>query len=136
MPITHMQHFMVLSKDLEKTRQFYCDVLGLRTGPRPPFDFDGLWIYVGDVAAVHVALQSSYEESGRLGDVVKERHGSGSVDHIAFSATSYDELVASFRRHGIEYRATQVPGSDLRQLFVLDPDGIQIEINIRARSSG
>jgi len=33
MPITHMQHYMVLSKDLEKTRQFYCDVLGLRTGP-------------------------------------------------------------------------------------------------------
>jgi catechol 2,3-dioxygenase-like lactoylglutathione lyase family enzyme len=136
MPITQMQHFMVLSKDLEKTRQFYCDVLGLRTGPRPPFDFDGLWIYVGDVAAVHVALQSSYEQTGRLGGAVKERHGSGSVDHIAFAANNYDELVASFRKHGVQYRASQVPDSDLRQLFVLDPDGIQIEINIRARSAG
>ena len=28
MPITQMQHYMVLSKDLEKTRHFYCDVLG------------------------------------------------------------------------------------------------------------
>jgi len=44
--------------------------------------------------------------------------------------------VASFDRHGVKYRATQVPGSDLRQLFVLDPDGIQIEINIRANASG
>jgi catechol 2,3-dioxygenase-like lactoylglutathione lyase family enzyme len=136
MPITQMQHYMVLSKDLEKTRAFYCDVLGLRTGPRPPFDFEGLWIYVGDVAAVHVATQSSYAETGRLGEAAGNRHGSGSVDHIAFAANNYDELIASFKKHGVQYRATQVPDSDLRQLFVFDPDGIQIEINIRASSSG
>ena len=97
MPITHMQHYMVLSKDLEKTRAFYCDVLGMRTGPRPPFDFEGLWIYVGDVAVVHVAGQASYVETGRLADVATARNGSGSVDHIAFAANNYDELVASFR---------------------------------------
>ena len=136
MPITQMQHYMVLSKDLEKTRRFYCDVLGLRTGPRPPFDFDGLWIYIGDVAVVHVAGQASYESTGRLGDVVAERHGSGSVDHIAFAADNWDELVASFDAHGVRYRASVVPGRPLRQLFVHDPDGIQIEINIRASASG
>jgi len=136
MPITHMQHYMVLSKDLEQTRHFYCDVLGLRTGPRPPFDFDGLWIYVGDVAVVHVAGQSSYEDTGRLTGVAVERHGSGSVDHIAFAADNWDELVASFDQHGVKYRASQVPGRPLRQLFVHDPDGIQIEINIRASDSG
>jgi len=135
MPITQMQHYMVLSKNLEQTRHFYCDVLGLRTGFRPPFDFEGLWIYVGDVAVVHVATQTSYEVSGRV-EAAGKRHGSGSVDHIAFSADNYDELVSSFDRHGVKYRATKVPDSDLRQLFVLDPDGIQIEINIRASASG
>jgi len=135
MPITEMQHYMVLSKDLEKTRAFYCDVLGLRVGPRPPFDFEGLWIYVGNVAVVHVAGQASYEETGRT-ESDKERHGSGSVDHIAFAANNYDELIASFQKHGVKYRATRVPASDLRQLFVFDPDGIQIEINIRASASG
>ena len=34
MPITQMQHFMVLAKDLEKTRAFYVDALGLRVGMR------------------------------------------------------------------------------------------------------
>jgi len=135
MPITEMQHYMVLSRDLEKTRAFYCDVLGLRVGPRPPFDFEGLWIYVGNVAVVHVAGQASYEETGRT-EANEERHGSGSVDHIAFAANNYDELVASFQKHGVKYRATRVPASDLRQLFVFDPDGIQIEINIRASASG
>ena len=137
MAITHMQHYMVLSKDLEKTRHFYVDVLGLRAGPRPPFDFEGLWIYVGEVAVVHVATQSSYDATGRLAQTTGgQRHGSGSVDHIAFAANDYDQLIASFRKHGVQFRATQVPGSDLRQLFVLDPDGIQIEINIRANAPG
>ena len=130
-----MQHYMVLSKDLEKTRAFYCDVLGLRAGPRPPFKFKGLWIYAGDVACIHVAERESYDETSRTpanpADPVN--HGSGSVDHIAFAATGYDELIATLEKSGVKYRATQVPGSDLRQLFVFDPDGIQIEINIRSK---
>jgi catechol 2,3-dioxygenase-like lactoylglutathione lyase family enzyme len=132
-----MQHYMVLSKDLEKTRAFYCDVLGLRMGPRPPFKFDGLWIYVGDVAAIHVAGRTSYDDTSRtaLNPADPVTHGSGSVDHIAFSATDFDELTASFERYGVRYRSTSVPGSDLRQLFVFDPDGIQIEINIRSKAA-
>lgn len=135
MPITHMQHYMVLSKDLEKTRHFYCDVLGLRTGERPPFRFKGLWIYAGDVACIHVAERASYDETSRTeaNPADANDHGSGSVDHIAFAATDYDELVAKFNAHGVKYRATQVPGKPLRQLFVFDPDGIQIEINIRSQ---
>jgi len=132
MPITHMQHFMVLAKDLDKTRSFYCDVLGLREGPRPPFKFKGLWIYAGDVACIHVGERASYDETSRTpanpADPVD--HGSGSVDHIAFAATDYDELTERFNRLGVKFRATQVPGKDLRQLFVFDPDGIQIEINV------
>ena len=58
----------------------------------------------------------SLKETGRLSEVAKERHGSGSVDHIAFAADDYDELIASFDRHGLKYRATQVPGSDLYEL--------------------
>jgi catechol 2,3-dioxygenase-like lactoylglutathione lyase family enzyme len=135
MPITHMQHFMVLSKDLEKTRAFYCDVLGLRTGQRPPFRFKGLWIYAGDVACIHVAERASYDETSGTAANASDSysHGGGSIDHIAFAATDFDELVASFARHGVKYRVSQVPGNDLRQLFVLDPDGIQIEINIRSQ---
>lgn len=134
MPITHMQHYMVLAKDLEKTRHFYCDVLGLRAGERPPFRFKGLWIYAGEVACIHVAERASYDSTSRTDENPADPndHGSGSVDHIAFAATDYDELVATLTRHGLAFRSTQVPGRPLRQLFVYDPDGIQIEINIRS----
>ena len=121
MPITHMQHYMVLSKDLEKTRHFYCDVLGLRTGERPPFRFKGLWIYAGDVACIHVAERASYDETSRTGanPADPNDHGSGSVDHIAFAATDYEELVAKFTSHGVKYRATQVPGKPLLRAMKL-----------------
>lgn len=132
-----MQHYMLLAKDLERTRTFYCDVLGLKTGPRPPFKFDGLWIYAGDVACIHVGERASYDATSRTdaNPADPNDHGSGSVDHIAFAATDYDELVARFDRHGLRYRSTRVPGKDLRQLFVFDPDGIQIEINIRSQAA-
>lgn len=134
MPITQMQHYMVLAKDLEKTRHFYCDVLGLHAGDRPPFRFKGLWIYAGDVACIHVAERASYDATSRTdaNPADPNDHGSGSVDHIAFAATDFDELVAKFQQHGVAFRVTQVPGRPLRQLFVFDPDGIQIEINIRS----
>lgn len=138
MPLTQLQHYMVLAQDLEKTRHFYCDVLGLRVGDRPAFRFKGLWIYVGEVACIHVAERASYEltspstEDARAPGRSRES-GSGSVDHIAFAATDFDELVRRFEQHGVRYRASLVPGRPLRQLFVHDPDGIQIEINIRSQ---
>ncbi|HEY6123272.1 MAG TPA: VOC family protein, partial [Steroidobacteraceae bacterium] len=84
---------------------------------------------------IHVAQRASYDATSRseVNPADPNDHGSGSVDHIAFAATDYDELIASFTRHGLKFRATQVPGKDLRQLFVFDPDGIQIEINIRSQ---
>jgi catechol 2,3-dioxygenase-like lactoylglutathione lyase family enzyme len=38
--------------DLERTKDFYCDVLGLENGDRPPLDFPGYWLYSGGSATV------------------------------------------------------------------------------------
>ena len=40
---------------LDAVRAFYCEVLGMATGPRPDFPFDGHWLYVGETAVVHLA---------------------------------------------------------------------------------
>jgi catechol 2,3-dioxygenase-like lactoylglutathione lyase family enzyme len=45
MSVTTMNHFTVLSDDLEATRRFYCDLFGFRVGWRPPFQFPGWWLY-------------------------------------------------------------------------------------------
>ena len=55
MPLQNLNHILVLARDLEATRDFYVNVLGLRVGPRPPFKFPGHWLYLGDKAVVHLA---------------------------------------------------------------------------------
>ena len=54
MPLGTLQHYTIEPSDLERTRNFYCDVLGLENGYRPPLDFPGYWLYSGGVATVHL----------------------------------------------------------------------------------
>jgi len=36
MPLGGLQHYTIEPADLERTKEFYCDVLGLENGDRPP----------------------------------------------------------------------------------------------------
>ncbi len=45
-----LNHFSIRTTDLEASRRFYADVLGLTVGPRPDFAFPGFWMYRGDHA--------------------------------------------------------------------------------------
>src|SRR5258705_3733498 len=47
-----LQHYTIEPSDLERTKDFYCDVLGLENGDRPPLDFPGYWLYSGGSATV------------------------------------------------------------------------------------
>src|SRR6185369_12386142 len=55
MKITGMNHFNVLTDDVEATRKFYVGVLGLTEGERPPFKFPGLWLYAGGHPILHIS---------------------------------------------------------------------------------
>ncbi len=50
MPLGALQHYTIEPSDLEATKDFYCDVLGLENGDRPPLGFPGYWLYSGGVA--------------------------------------------------------------------------------------
>src|SRR5262245_55334798 len=52
MPLTKMEHYLVLTKDIDATRDFYCRVLGMSDGFRPPLGFPGYWLYLGDTAVI------------------------------------------------------------------------------------
>ena len=44
MPLGGLQHYTIEPQDLERTKNFYCEVLGLENGDRPPLDFPGYWL--------------------------------------------------------------------------------------------
>jgi catechol 2,3-dioxygenase-like lactoylglutathione lyase family enzyme len=137
MPITHLEHYLVLTDDIDATRDFYRDVLGLEVGPRPPLAFAGYWLYAGGMPCVHIAERASYTASSApAGIPVSPRAaGTGPFDHAAFIAKDFDEIAGRLARHGVRAHLNVVPGNGLRQLFVLDPNGVKIEINIPAEPS-
>jgi catechol 2,3-dioxygenase-like lactoylglutathione lyase family enzyme len=134
-----LEHVLVLSDDIERTRDFYCEVVGLEVGERPPLAFPGYWLYSGATACVHVAERQAYgAHAAELGLAVPERDpGIGPVDHVAFRAASgdYDGLLERLSRAGIEAVTNTVPGGP-RQVFIQDPNGVRVEINIKAPPSG
>src|SRR5205085_11776647 len=54
MGINVLHHVTVKTDDLEATRDFYSNVLGLEVGFRPDLEFPGYWLYCGDVPVVHL----------------------------------------------------------------------------------
>ena len=54
MPAQSLNHYTIKVRDLERTKDFYQDIVGLKVGDRPPLPFPGYWLYCGDVPTVHL----------------------------------------------------------------------------------
>jgi catechol 2,3-dioxygenase-like lactoylglutathione lyase family enzyme len=133
MPLTQLEHFLVLTDDIEATRRFYCDALGLAVGPRPPLAFAGYWLYVGGTPCVHVASARAMKaRPARSASCFGRLPGTGPFDHVAFNATDFDAVRARLEGQNVPVHVNVVPGVGLRQLFVFDPNGVKVEINIPA----
>ena len=136
-----LNHYSVRTADLEASRRFYADVLGLTVGPRPDFPFPGHWMYRGDHAevanaVVHLIGIDRDDPNGLkqyLGDRdVSALKGSGALDHIAFFADGLAGMLAHLRALAVVFRERTVPSIGLHQLFLDDPCGIGIEMNYAA----
>ena len=132
MPLSHIEHFLLQTADMEKTRKWYVDVLGMRVGPNPDFKFPVFWLYLGDKDVVHVTEGGAKVSENRkryVGQESQATTGSGAVDHIAFRATGLHEMIAHLRSRGVDFKQRQVDDQGLYQLFMFDPNGVKIELN-------
>jgi len=139
-----LNHFSIRSRDLPACEAFYAGLLGLQVGPRPPFDFPGLWLYAGDTsnyanAVVHIIGTDPNDPAGLqryLGDRdAASLQGTGVVDHVAFFATGLAETLARLRDAGVACRERTVPLLGLHQVFINDPNGVVVELNFPASES-
>jgi catechol 2,3-dioxygenase-like lactoylglutathione lyase family enzyme len=113
-----MNHFTILAEDLDATRAFYTEVLGLTEGYRPPFRFPGIWFYAGDRPILHIIHKSPLPDPK-----------GGVFDHMAFSATDLKRSLAELDRRGIEYELVRQVGSGIWQVFFFDPNGAKVELD-------
>jgi catechol 2,3-dioxygenase-like lactoylglutathione lyase family enzyme len=127
MTLSRLDHYNIETVLPEETVEFYTKVLGLVNAPerRPAGPVPGTWLLVNDHPAVHINF------------VEKDRAGvTGSIDHVAFEGSGFDDLRARLDEFGLSHEVVESPQIDLKQIFVRDPNGIKIEINIRNEFAG
>jgi catechol 2,3-dioxygenase-like lactoylglutathione lyase family enzyme len=132
MPLSHIEHFLLQTADMEKTRDWYVRVLGLRVGPNPDFKFPVCWLYIGERDVVHVTEGGANVSENRkryVGQESQATAGSGAIDHIAFRATGLRQMIEHLGALGVEFKQRQVDDQGLYQLFLFDPNGVKIELN-------
>ena len=120
MPISGMNHFTVLTNDLDASKAFYVDLLGLHEGFRPDLGFPGAWLYAGDQAILHVVAGRGVPAQPR-----------GVIDHMAFSARDLPGVAARLVERGIKYDLKRL-STGAWQLFCLDPSGARVELDFDA----
>jgi len=121
MPATAMNHFTILTDDVDKTVRFYGELLGLSVGPRPPFDFPGAWLYASGAPILHV-----------IGGRSRGELNAGVIDHMAFTATDLRAVKARFDASGTKYDLRRQAGAGTWQLFTYDPNGAKVELDFDA----
>jgi catechol 2,3-dioxygenase-like lactoylglutathione lyase family enzyme len=131
MALVKLGHYAVRTSDLEASRRFYVEGLGLRVGYRPPFGFPGLWLYLGDdEASFGVVHLIGADPSGALDDYLGEGGaGGGQIDHIAFLAADWPAMRDRCDGLGLDYAQRTVPMLGLHQVFLRDPSGVTVELN-------
>ena len=127
-------HIAIKTSDLEATRVFWCDIIGLREMPRPNFGYPGAWLACpqpGGLGIIHV-----YAGGPALGPAGVAPSGTAAIDHISLSCSGYRDYVARFKGAGLDWREFLVPGTTLWQLFVYDPSGVQLELTFEGSVEG
>lgn len=132
MALSHLEHFLIQTTDMDATRDWWVDVLGMRVGPTPDFKFPVCWLYIGDQDVLHLTMGGGDVSENRkayLGQQSTATEGSGVVDHLGFRATGLSETMAHLKSRGIEFTQRMVSDQGLFQLFLLDPNGVKVELN-------
>ena len=117
--INHIQ--LVAEKDLVmQLRDFYCDVVGLTEGFRPPFERFGFWLYIGNKDVLHLITPKAGD--GRS-------FQKSSFDHVAFKTGNYQNVLKKFKLLNIPFEEKPIPGMAAHQIFLRDPAGNRVELN-------
>lgn len=130
MDIRSLNHVSLLVRDVERSRQFYGQILGMEEIPRPAtFSFPGAWFCKGS-AIIHLVEEA---EPGRVdqlysGTYNPDELSRGYGTHVAFEIVDLEASLHHLRLHNVEIVGGPRPrGDGVIQFYICDPDGYMLE---------
>ena len=128
MHVDALDHVNIITADVEGTARFYAEVFGLepRDGPPPLTHENARWMYdAGGRAIVHI----NSVEAPRTYDRAVRPGPTWALHHVALRCSGFEELRAQLRKRGLDHQLNEVPAIGLKQIFVLDPNQVLLELN-------
>ena len=119
-----LNHVAVYVSDLQKSGNFYKDIIGLETIPEPFHDGRHIWFRIGDHSQIHLI-------SGAKSITEHDKDS-----HLCFSVSSMEDCINNLNKNKVLYfnwpgesgKITTRPDG-VQQIYFKDPDGYWIEIN-------
>ncbi|SEK67789.1 VOC family protein [Nitrosovibrio tenuis] len=112
---------------LDELKTFYCEIVGLTQGQRPPFESFGYWLYAGDQCVLHLSQTRP--------DEVRHIDVATTFDHVAFTCTNRPEMEARLKHYNLPFKEGRVPSLGISQLFIKDPAGNGIELSFASNQA-
>ena len=119
-----INHLAIYVVDMEKSGDFYKNVVGLDTIPEPFHDGKHIWLRIGPKASLHIIEGAESH---------KEYYKN---NHICFSVASVEAFIEVLKKRNIAFE--DVSGNKnvfskrpdgIKQIWLQDPDGYWLEIN-------
>lgn len=119
-----LNHMAFYVYDLEKSTDFYSNVIMLQKIPEPFKDGKHTWYKIAEHGQLHL-----------IGGAEKEvKHDKNT--HLCFSVPSLEEFIARLEKFKIDYTNWKGDGKTptqrvdgVKQIYLQDPDGYWLEIN-------
>lgn len=118
MDIKLLEHVNLRTAEMHRLEEWYCQVLGLKPGYRPPFKSNGRWLYAGEIPMVHLLEVKDQ-------DICDDP----TMEHFAMRASGLKGFLKTLGEMNISYRTVRVPELRVFQIHTTDPDGNNMHID-------
>ena len=128
---SRMHHHAYVSRDLEATRQFYEEVIGLPlTATWCEADFGERYCHAFFELEDGSCLAFFQFEKPEVTEAHASKASTSQFDHIALAATETLQATVTERAQAAGIETTEVDHGYCRSLYLRDPDGLIVELAV------
>ena len=120
----HINHTAIYVVDIQKTGDFYSNIIGLDTVPEPFHDGKHIWYSTGPHSMLHVIAGATAKK-----DYYKNQHTCFTVPNLNLFIEKLKQLKWAYEDVAGNKNTITTRVDGVNQIWLQDPDGYWLEIN-------